>query len=317
MEIKLINGYHVLYPGKIISLGKHYSIRCLDQLEYDPNINYPEESELDDSIGTWYTMRWFSESIWNKYKLTPEEYHGIVVYGDKDYKYRCPGPGCTKYTNFYSIRSGWGDFCSQECKSKWYWNNPEFRSKMEDIMSSEEFSKKMSDSKKENWKDPEYRKLVSESHKAVQNTPEWKQMVSEQMTKLWSDPETGYKRAADIAYGSAESIINSYNYKTYQIYGILFEDKFKIGVTFDFEDYRAHGLSDIGYKIKDYILFEGDPYEVIKFEYEFKMKYKEYSLALNNYTTCDYMGWSEVFLISDFKFILEMSKFYQSLKQLK
>lgn len=290
--IKLIGDYKIIYPGRIVS--KSFGFRKLylsDQLDYWEGIKLPKsEDDLDDTA-SWIHSSQFPNYIQSNYGLDSQEYHNLVVYGDINYRHICECPGCNNFTEFRNTRSGYASYCSTSCSAVACWNDEDWVNKVTETHKSKEYREYMSNLKKADWMNEAYRSKVIESHIKTQNTPEYKRMVRKQMEDLWHNPESAYRRSADISKGTYLS--NLGNLTKLIFYVLTFKDYFKVGISMNVGN-RLNSISN-DYTILDHCEYIGDAIDVIEFEYQFKINNYKNSLAFLEFDKCTKQGWSEVF----------------------
>jgi len=69
------------------------------------------------------------------------------------------------------------------------WENPEYREKLKSVYNSPEFKKKTSESGKKKWENPEYKEKMIESNKKRWEDPDFKEKRINEIKERWEDPD--------------------------------------------------------------------------------------------------------------------------------
>lgn len=154
--------YTIINPGTIMYLDGYF----YDQLSGIPD---------DDTWDRWIYQNSFMSYIKWKYDLEYEEYYGIVVKNDKNYKKKCDNPECNNYTKFISLGRGYAKYCSNECQIHNTWFG-EGNLKRRELLSeklikyyeehpeaAERQANNLREIVKSNWENPEIRARMLEN----------------------------------------------------------------------------------------------------------------------------------------------------------
>ena len=148
-----------------------------------------------------------------------KKYVGCTTRVKPEFRWK-EGRGYKTNKHFYSaiLKHGWSNFRHEAweltCESEMYYaekyliayyhttdnkfgyNNSEGGEKSAlGCTRSKEFRRKLSETNKERWADPEYRRKMSEAHKNKSFSEETKKKQSEACKKTWADPEFRKKRS--------------------------------------------------------------------------------------------------------------------------
>lgn len=207
------------------------------------------QSYLDQIDGeTIVSSKRIKEYLYNKYRLTEEEYYNLVMYGSINNYPSCQNPRCNNHPRFIRLSIGYQKYCCDSCKNS---------SILTDIVNKIPWSNERRNEKSRLTRNIQLDKIEKKDHNFLHQSDDHKFNAQLESAKF-----TFIKRAS----------IRGIN-KGYLYYGLVDKDNFKIGVTFvsPYSRYKSQKLKTI------HTLLTSSIHEVAEIEYRIKLKFKEYS----------------------------------------